>query len=227
MPEIGLLVGVLMAAVIAVYVKIMWPSPMTCGRGKTKIACIGDSITYGFGVVVKRKKYAFPALLAESDLLDCTTVNYGLSDRTLLSTADKPYFREKIGKTAWNTDADVVLFMLGSNDCKRKNWDAERFAEEYETAVRHYLSLGKKLFVMTPPNFFYEKWNPEGYSVDALRNELVPAVRSIAAKCGVGCIDLFELTKDHPEWFPDRIHPNAAGNTAIAGKIAEDIVGLI
>jgi lysophospholipase L1-like esterase len=36
-------------------------------------------------------------------------------------------------------------------------------------------------------------------------------------------IDLFSLTKDHPEYFDDGVHPNAEGNKVIAGYLAEEI----
>lgn len=45
------------------------------------------------------------------------------------------------------------------------------------------------------------------------------AVKSLAAEKGTRYLDMFAFTEDHPEWFPDRLHPDEAGNRAMADAV--------
>ena len=43
-------------------IDIIFPKPQQIGKGRIKVACIGDGITYGMGVMDDRSK-SYPALL--------------------------------------------------------------------------------------------------------------------------------------------------------------------
>lgn len=201
----------------------MWPEPDTKGAGRPIIACVGDSITYGYGVLGHRED-AWPALLPALADGRCTTVNYGLCNRTLLSTSGMPYSKEKNARIFMEEDEDLVLLMLGTNDSKPSNWDAELFEKEYLELVDKILAkpCRPKVVLMLPPCLF----NTTGKALpdrDNLENGVIPAIRRVAEKTGLPVIDLFELTKNRPDWFPDGIHPNREGNMAIAGRVALEI----
>lgn len=54
---LGALIGVgvgVAATGAAVYYRVMNPAIMTVGNGPIRIACVGDSITYGMGVLERR-----------------------------------------------------------------------------------------------------------------------------------------------------------------------------
>lgn len=221
--EILIDVGVA-AAGAAVYYRVMNPAIMTLGNGPVRIACVGDSITYGMGVLGRRARWSYPGCLIRLLGSEYSAINYGLIDRSLLSTSDKPYFAEKIGKAAWNTEADILLLMLGSNDSKLINWNPEQFRKELLQTIHHYQGQGiEKLFVMIPPKVFTKHPGKSSCNERVLQESLRPIVRSVAQECGVVCIDLYNLTQEHRAWFPDTIHPNRAGNMAIAEKIADTL----
>lgn len=222
---LGILIGAGAAAAgAAVYYRVMNPSIMTLGNGPVRIACVGDSITYGMGVLGRRVQWSYPGCLIRLLGSEYSAINYGLCDRSLLSTSDKPYFAEEIGKAAWNTEADILLLMLGSNDSKLINWNPGQFRKEYLETIRHYQDRGiEKLFVMIPPKVFTKYPGKTSCNETVLEDSLRPIVRSVAQECGVVCIDLYNLTQEHRAWFPDTIHPNKAGNLAIAEKIADTL----
>lgn len=61
---------------------------------KTRVACVGDSITYGAGIA-DRDRDSYPAQLA-SMLGDKWVVkNFGHSGATLLKNGDLPYVKTK------------------------------------------------------------------------------------------------------------------------------------
>lgn len=67
------------------------------------IAAVGDSITFGAGVVATRETDSYPALLEKALGKEYRVVNYGLSGRTLLSNTAKPYFKEALAKKYFKT----------------------------------------------------------------------------------------------------------------------------
>ena len=197
-------------------------------RNPTVVACVGDSITYGFGLKF-RWRDSYPRVLGRLLGWRCRVYNYGLSGRTLLSGGDCPYRSEEIYRRSLERAANVYLLMLGTNDSKARNWDPEAFPREWEQFARSYLTLPNRPTVigMLPPRAFSVNGEPVAYSVDAavLRDGVCPGVRAAAARLGIPVIDLYALTAYHPEWFQDGVHPNARGCHEMAACIAGFLTG--
>ena len=43
-------------------------------------------------------------------------INLGVSGRTMMKTGDFPYWNEQAYQDALNSEADIVIMMLGTND---------------------------------------------------------------------------------------------------------------
>lgn len=219
-----ILIAVLVAGIgIGVMIYSMGnPTPLVSGTGEQKIVCVGDSITYGQGVLGSRKTDTYTAILAE--LTGSTVVNYGLCNRTLLSDGNFPYTEEDFFPASHAEEADVYIIMLGSNDTKPQFWNKEQFISEYTEFIRSYSQMPGEptVYVMIPPAVYVEQ---DGGNCDdaTIGGELTDAVRQIATVLGVEVIDLYTLTTGHPEWFSDGLHPNAEGNRAIAEEIEKHI----
>lgn len=221
-----LLIGVLLLVVAAfIYKSIMWPKIMKIGSGPIHISCVGDSITFGQGVFMHRRQWSYQAFLAVILGEEYTFFNYGLTNRTLLPVGNDYYFTEKIGKIAWNTKADILIFMLGTNDSKRILWNGEQFEKEYMKVIEHYQQMRcfKQICIMIPPRVFDGRPGRKACNTFIIEENVAPIVRRVAAACKVELIDLYALTRDHSEWFPDKLHPNKDGNRAIAEEIAKHI----
>ena len=194
------------------------PTPLVSEGDGTKIVCVGDSITYGQGVLFSRETDSFPAILSE--LTGHTVKNYGLSNRTLLSNGNFPYTEEKLYPASKSEQADFYVIMLGSNDSKPQFWNKEQFTEEYREFIKSYLELesAPTVYVMIPPRVYVEQ---DGGNCDdaTVGGELAEAVRQIADELSIEVIDLYTLTTDHPEWFPDGLHPNDLGHELIASRL--------
>jgi lysophospholipase L1-like esterase len=85
-----------------------------------KVACIGNSITYGSGIQ-DREKYAYPSQLQQMLGRGWEVKNFGISGRTLLKKGDYPYRNEQAFSDAKNFNPDVVIIKLGTNDTKPWN----------------------------------------------------------------------------------------------------------
>lgn len=224
--EILLLIVLLLLGIAAyIYKSIMYPKIMKIGSGPVHVSCVGDSITFGQGVFLHRKQWSYQAFLSERLGPNYTFFNYGLVNRTLLPFGKDYYFKEKIGKIAWDTEADILIFMLGTNDSKHILWDEAQFEKEYMDVIAHYKQMlrFKQIYIMIPPRVFDDHPGKKGCNNSVIEKNAAPIIRRVAAVCSVNLIDLYTLTCDHSEWFPDKLHPNKEGNRAIAEEIAKHI----
>lgn len=190
-----------------------------------KVACLGDSITYGSGLA-DRATQSYPAVLGRLLGDDYEVRNYGVSGATMLRHGNLPYWNTSAFPDSSEWNPDLVVIMLGTNDSKPQNW---RFGDEFEgdylDMIDHYASLSSTpaAYVCTPCPV-YEPGN-FGISPTVVREEIVPLVWQIGDEAGAPVIDVFTALSDLPEDFPDTVHPNADGAAAIAYAVWEVLSG--
>lgn len=228
------------AAVLIIVAAFMTLITYHCGRissrhtlyeaeeGDIRIACVGDSITYGT-LVFGWPGQAYPAEL-DKLLGDGYAVNnYGYAGRCAFPDADRPYVKEELFNLSLEFQPDIVIIMLGTNDTKTRNWKGEEaYKYEYGKLIDVYLSLEsvEKMYIMAPPpvwEFCGKVW----YNIekDRVENELNRVARELAEEKGLGFIDLYEIFKNKRELFPDGVHPNAQGAEIIAETVYAEIIG--
>ena len=198
---------------------------------RVKVACIGDSITYGYGLA-DRANESYPAQLQR--MLDekfpgrYEVRNFGNSGRGIyldsMRGAEKRGFRwMPEHKAALEWKPDVVICNLGINDNGEysKEYAGGRrrgqFADDYIALLGDYrkakakvkLYLWTKLSPLAEGQRFYR--SPEPFLMQA-------DLENVAAKMQAIGIDMQEpLREQMDEIFArDKIHPNAAGARIIA-----------
>ena len=207
--------------VIFILCSVLYPDVLISGSGDKKVICVGDSITYSQGVLTSRNTDSYPAVLADLLGSEYQTYNFGLCNRTLLSTGNMPYGNEDFATESLAVDADIVIIMLGTNDSKPMNWNAAQYEAEYTQFVQAYQNMESTpdVYIMLPPRIFLEEDNSGNCNDQTLSEEVIPAICRVAESTGATLIDLYSVTESHPEWFADGLHPNADGNRAIAEEI--------
>ena len=102
-----------------------------------RVACIGNSITYG-AFIPNREMNCYPAQL-QAYLGDGYEVkNFGASGRTILSKGDYPYSETDTYKASLEYQPDIVLIKLGTNDTKPQNWKYKNeFKDNYLLQLQH------------------------------------------------------------------------------------------
>jgi lysophospholipase L1-like esterase len=208
--------------------KLLFAHPGRADHKKRRIACIGDSITFGAGVAQTRKEHAWTFVWNRALGDAFQVLNYGVSGATLQKEGDFPYHKVGFLKRLEKDASELILLMLGTNDAKPYNWNEKRFFREYEAMIQDLTRKSRdcRLVLMAPPRAFPdEKTGIVGYDIDPgpIEGSIRNTVFSLGEKYGLQVIDLFSLTKDHPEYFDDGVHPNAEGNRVIAGYLAEEI----
>ncbi len=218
-----LLLAVVAAGGLLFYRNIHLPMPKVQNEG-IKVACIGDSITYGAGVLWSRARDSYPAQLQQMLGNEYQVINYGASGRTLQDEGDTPYKNTGFIDHSQSISPDAVVIMLGTNDSKPFNWNAERYEEQYVQLVQSYQSLepNTQIYVVAPPAaFITEGKDKVVYSIEqnTIKDEIHDIVQNIAKQTGATFVDMFEVTKNHPEYFMDGVHGNQNGYKVIAETI--------
>ncbi len=190
-----------------------------------RVACIGDSITYGSGLP-DRTHQSWPAVLGQLLGDDYLVENFGVSGTTMLRHGDFPYWNTPSFQDSTDFGPDVVIIMLGTNDTKPWNWQyGDEFEGDYLDMIAYYASLPTmpQVYICLPPPVT----GPNSFSISRkiMHRDVVPDVRQVGAAAGVPVINVFRALRGHPEWLPDTVHPNADGQAAIAAAVYAVLTG--
>ncbi|WP_170243972.1 GDSL-type esterase/lipase family protein [Streptococcus suis] len=196
---------------------IMYPEVLTLGSGAVKVATVGDSLTYGYGLD-NREKDAYPSILAEKLGHHYQVSNFGLSGRSLQSTADFPYFKEENAQLSLESEADIVIIMIGSNDSRGPYWNKEGFQREYKEMAERYMNLPSQpdIYLVIPP---FVPTSRFGLNNQIIEEELQAIIPQIGQELGLPVINLYPVTKGKLEYYSDGLHLSPLGNQVIAQEI--------
>ena len=185
-----------------------------------RVACIGDSITWGF-TLLNPWKQSYPALLREKLGTDYEVRNYGYNDAAARFDADTPYVNKRVYRDSLSWNPDIVLLMLGTNDTKKRNWDPEVFRRDYRRIVESYQELpsNPRIVLIAPIQIFLIKGlHLLGLYPETMEEGVRPAIREIAADMGLELIDLKDLFTD-TQYCRDGVHPQKTGARMLAEAI--------
>jgi lysophospholipase L1-like esterase len=176
----------------------------------SRVACLGDSITQITG---------YPTDL--QTLLGNTSVvgNFGVTGSTVDFYSSLPYFFQDAFKNATNFDPTTVIIMLGTNDARTDNYqNINSFVADYEMMIyRIQLLVGNaQIFLVEPPPIFNNTLNLNGTD---LTQGVIPRILQVANAENLRVIDVYDQFVNHPEYFPDGVHPDSEGAQIIANII--------
>ena len=121
---------------------------------------------------------------------------------------------------AMDFQPDIVVCNLGVNDLM--DWEAfgkEDFVDDYRALIQTYKELpGKPRVVVW--NRLTPLFPGQAFYGDRNVDEINDAIGEVIRLEEVEAIDLERPMKNHGDWFPDGLHPNAEGASAIAKIVA-------
>ena len=188
-----------------------------------RVACVGDSITYGSGLPA-REHNAYPAQLQKLLGDGYEVRNFGVSGATLLKNGDKPYWKEKDFDQAKEFKPNLVIIKLGTNDSKPQNWrHKDEFLADARDLIAAFQALDSKpkVYVCRPVPAFPGNF---GIRDQVIHEEIIPLLDEAAKAKDARVIDLYKALSDQAKLFPDKVHPNVEGAKLMAETIAMTLV---
>jgi lysophospholipase L1-like esterase len=190
----------------------------------THVACVGDSITFGYGASSAATNY--PSDLQKLLGPAVQVKNFGRNGATMLSNGSLPYIQqpEYAGATTFVANAGAtavvdVIIMLGTNDSAPTNWkggsNATQLQTDYAAMIDHFqgLSTHPVVYVAPPPPAYSSAF---GVSEMVIQDSIVPITSQVAAQKGAPIIDVNAALAGQPSLFGDGVHPNDMGYTKLA-----------
>ena len=194
---------------------------------RIKVACVGNSVTYGYGLPNPATD-AYPAQLQKllGDAFDVQ--NFGRNGATLMHGSGMTYRLQNECKRALAFAPDYVVIDLGLNDVDPMNWTPNdtAFTRDYRELIDAFRRVNPRCRIwichMTPiaydyPNYFH-----------GLRGRYAmirQKIADVARETGASLIDLREPFRHRLDLLFDGLHPNAEGARLLAATIGGALTG--
>ena len=194
-------------------------------KDAVRVACIGNSITFGAGIK-NRSRDSYPSVLARMLGDNYWVKNFGVSARTMLNKGDHPYMNEPAYKNALAFNPNIVVIKLGTNDSKSFNWKYKAdFMKDAQNMINAFKGLPSqpKIYLCYPSKAYL---TGDDINDDIISKEIIPMIKKLAKKNDLSVIDLHTAMDGMPELFPDRIHPNEKGAQVMAKAVYQSISAL-
>lgn len=195
---------------------------ISCQRPVKKIACVGDSITYGSGIE-QWDQYSYPAQLQKllGDRYDVK--NFGLGGTTLLYHGAHPYVKTEEFEQSKAFMPDIVFIMLGTNDTQKKSRNhLPEFEQDYARLIRTYRQLPSRprvILIKPIPAFNYG--DTVWISPEIITGKIQPLMEKIAFDNHCELVDMYHWFLDKEDLLSDKVHPTAEGARRMAERLRD------
>lgn len=194
---------------------------------KVKVACVGNSVTYG-AAIKNREVNCYPNQL-QGLLGDAYEVgNFGHSGATVMRNGHKPYWEKPEYQKALDFAPDKVIIHLGLNDMGNNNWPNHKneFVQDYTDLINSFRNLPSKpevwicrMTTLKSGHRWFEEGMREAYWA------IQDSIEVIAERQNVPLIDLHDPLYRFPEYMADQLHPTKEGAAMIADKVYGALTG--
>ena len=194
-----------------------------------KVACVGNSITYGYGIESWPDQTSYPHHLQgmlRGDAPSDTVENFGVSGLTVRKDDQASYWKGYRFAPAIEFAADTVIIELGTNDSKSyTTWNTpaqdaavdSAITADFEALIDTFQVKSKPhVFICLAPYVNNVEWNILDTSVV---NRVNPAILRAGLEKGVNVIDLHSRFSalENPSWYlEDMVHPSVEGAKHLA-----------
>lgn len=194
---------------------------------RIKVACIGNSITYGYGLP-DRATQSYPVQLQKMLGESYQVENFGKSGATLLNKGHRPYMQQDEYHRAIDFAGDIVVIHLGINDTDPRDWPDYRdfFVKDYIALIDSFRVANPEARIMIARLTPIADRHPRFLSgTRDWHGEIQLAIENVARYAGVQLIDFHKPLYPYPFMLTDAVHPNPEGAFILAQTVYSAITG--
>lgn len=176
---------------------------------KTKVACIGDSLTRGY---LLEDAQSYPAQLQQLLGAQYEVRNFGHTSSYVIDDGPVEYRNTEDYSAAIQYDADILIFMFGSNDVGAYNFTPLYFQNQYSELIDSFRQTKKnpKIYLIIAPDSHDLHFG--------LIQQTIQPVMSLGQQLPATVINPYYLFLGHPEdYLSDGLHLTATAY----GKLAQ------
>lgn len=194
---------------------------------RIKVACIGNSITYGYGLP-DRATQSYPVQLQKMLGESYQVENFGRSGATLLNKGHRPYMQQDEYHRAIDFAGDIVVIHLGINDTDPRDWPDYRdfFVKDYIALIDSFRVANPEARIMIARLTPIADRHPRFLSgTRDWHGEIQLAIENVACYAGVQLIDFHKPLYPYPFMLTDAVHPDPEGAFVLAQTVYSAITG--
>jgi len=213
---------------LRLFICLIVPVSISLGQPPIKVACMGNSVTFGSGLANPAQD-SYPSQLQTLLGQRFEVRNFGHSGATLLRKGHRPYDKTPEYRNALDSKPDVAIIHLGLNDTDPRNWPNYRnsFASDYAALIDSIRAVNPKMRIyicrLTPIFSGHSRFLSGTRDWYDQIQALIP---QIAESNQAGLIDLNTPLHMRIDLFDDYLHPNRQGAAIIAKQVANVLVPL-
>lgn len=220
---LALTLALLLALPLAVNARV----PKRIYLEKTRVACVGNSITYGMTLADPATE-SYPAQLQQMLGDGYEVGNFGKSGATLLRHGHRPYIAQEEWAKAKAFKGDIAVIHLGVNDTDPRNWPYYRdeFVSDYLALIDTLRQENPKcriiIALLSPITYNHPRFES---GTQQWQKEIQEAIKTVARVGKAQLIDFHKPLYAYPQLIPDAVHPNKEGATMLARTVYSAILG--
>lgn len=220
---LALTLALLLALPLAVNARV----PKRIYLEKTRVACVGNSITYGMTLADPATE-SYPAQLQQMLGDGYEVGNFGKSGATLLHHGHRPYIAQEEWAKAKAFKGDIAVIHLGVNDTDPRNWPYYRdeFVSDYLALIDTLRQENPKcriiIALLSPITYNHPRFES---GTQQWQEEIQEAIKTVARVGKAQLIDFHKPLYAYPQLIPDAVHPNKEGATMLARTVYSAISG--
>lgn len=190
-------------------------SQTSAASTKTKVACIGDSLTRGY---LLEDAQSYPAQLQQLLGAQYEVRNFGHTSSYVIDDGPVEYRNTEDYTAAIQYDADILIFMFGANDVGAYNFTPLYFQNQYRELIDSFRQTKKhpKIYLIIAPD-----------SRDlhfGLIQQTIQPVMTLGQQLPATVINPYYLFLGHPEdYLSDGLHLTGPAY----GKLAKLVYGAL
>lgn len=201
--------------------------PLLLKAQPVKVACVGNSVTFGYGLENPEKE-SYPVQLQQLLGENYLVKNFGKSGATLLRKGHRPYNEQEEYKNAIAFAGDIVVIHLGLNDTDPRDWPnyGDDFIKDYMALIQDFRTANPncKIYICRMTPIGHNHWRFKSGTRDWYW-KIQHCIEVVAEQADCQLIDLQEILYHRPDLFPDALHPTKEGAGIIAQQVYEAITG--
>lgn len=194
-----------------------------------KIACVGDSITKGFGLLDPEDCY--PAKLQQLIGEERSLIqNFGVNGATVLRNTPSPYAITMECEAALDWDPDIAVIELGVNDILYISGQEDNFIFDYKCIIEAFMAQNTQVYLtsLTPVLGVYGI-NDNEFKIR--HQKIQGLIEQLAKSYSLPMVDIWTpintaLNSQSPV-LQDGIHPTEIGTSILANSIHGAIESMI